>query len=96
MLYREIKIATMCVLLIFCSCKRELTKEEELLMEQKEAEAGSKTRIRNYNFSKNLVGEKKYKEVVKNATDSLKNWVVNDLPSYRSVENGPYQIDTLV
>lgn len=95
MLYREIKIATICVLLIFCSCKRELTKEEELLMEQKEAEVSIKTRIRNYAFSRNIVGGKEYDEVVKNANDSLKNWIANDLPNYRSTSNGPYQIDTL-
>jgi hypothetical protein len=32
---------------------------------------------------------------VKNATDSLENWVVNNLPKYRSISMNPYQIDTL-
>jgi hypothetical protein len=58
MLYRGIKIVKICVLLIFCSCKRELIKEEELLIDQKEVESSSKTRIRNYDFSKKIVGEK--------------------------------------
>ena len=95
MLYREIKIVVMLVFLVFCSCKRELTKEEELLIDREEAELSTKTRIRNYAFSRMLIGGKEYDEVVKNAKDSLENWIANDLYSYRSIAMGPYKIDTL-
>jgi hypothetical protein len=95
MLYREIKIVVVCVFLILCSCKKELTQEEELLLEHKEEIERDKMRIQYYTFSKNLVREKEYNAVVKNANDSLENWIANGLPTYKYIADSEHKIDTL-
>lgn len=96
MLYRGSKIGIICLLLIFCACKKELTKEEIQKQIQKEEKVRIKQRKLYYTFSRGMIGDKEYDNVLKNANDSLKNWINHKLPSYISIAQDPYEMDSLI
>jgi hypothetical protein len=81
------------LLVLLISCKRELTKEEEVQIEKERLEKACKKRAIYIAYSKKLIGEKEYDAVYKKANDTIENWVVNNLKCYIFK---PYQLDSLL
>lgn len=84
-------------LLLLFACKDKVrTKKEQTEYDKQKKEKSEKVRSLYFNYSKNLVGEREYYEVYKNANDSIENWVANNLFLLRCPIIKPYQLDSLL
>lgn len=88
---------TRLLLLLLFACKDKVrTKKEQTEYDKQKKEKSEKVRSLYFNYSKNLVGEREYYEVYKNANDSIENWVANNLFLLRCPITKPYQLDSLL
>jgi hypothetical protein len=79
LLYRGIKIGAIGILLIFCSCKKEGTKEEGQAARKTDMEVAIQKRNLYLSYSKKIMGEKEYYGVYDKAKDSMIDWTKNAL-----------------